>query len=147
MKVTDEKVLLFIEPTHERTEPIIDDTTLKIVHALRHPVKKCCLVDHDENGKVKIFYNIATEGYHDCICRAYSGDHDFGIKIGDKIFYTNSLASHYIACHRSEVSRRDLDLVDTLSLLENEDKPSTKEIYGLSDDEMNYRSDEENLFV
>lgn len=108
--------LLFIEPQREAQPPVIDDATKRMVVALRSAQSRS-----------------GYRGAHTCRCGAVSDnvDHVVGHRTGAgvvKLFTTNSLAVHYLACHRDEVPPDEL--ADVLSLPAVHAEPSTRELTG-----------------
>jgi len=112
MIITDSKHLLFIEPTQAPTAPIVDDYTQRVTAAWRARV----------DGRARY------RGHHDCTgegCTAASGNGEHTIA---GRFETNSLAIHYIACHRAEVPAEDLEKI--LSLPASDVEPTAGELAG-----------------
>ena len=118
MKISAPNVILFIEPTTPASEePLIDDLTKKIIHAMRNAVEKDLVVTGsvESNGLATISHGVRTLGYHYCICGRHSEGADYGIKFGaDEVLFTNSLAPHYVAYHRECVSEEELKLIGML---------------------------------
>ena len=83
--------LLFIEPKQAPTAPIVDDYTRRVTAAWRARV----------DGRARF------RGQHSCTgagCSATSGNGTHKV-VG---LETNSLAIHYVACHRAEVPHDEL---------------------------------------
>ena len=99
--------LLFIEPRQPPTAPIVDDATMRMAAALRSA----------QRGEA------SYRGCHFCSCGAQSDNTDH---IVDGRFTTNSLAVHYLACHRAEVPGSEL--ADVLSLPPVRVTPTAREI-------------------
>lgn len=114
MKFKRDNVLLFIHPETKATpEPVLDEYTLKMGHALEHYKERDVVVNANGNGE--ILKGIRTMGYHHCICGAYSESADYGVECQNSdILYTNSLACHYLAYHREDVDNDDLEKVNRL---------------------------------
>lgn len=93
--------LLFIEPTGAAEPPIDDELTRRITTALAHA----------RTG-------LAYKGWHTCACGEESDVVD--LIIYEK-FVTNSLAAHYVACHRTEIPAAELADVEALSATETSD--------------------------
>lgn len=109
----DENHILFIEPKHSPTDPIIDDYTRRVTAAWRARV--------DSKTRYR--------GQHSCTgrgCKAMSGNGEH--TVGGGRFETNSLAIHYIACHRAEVPAEELAKIMTLPPSDVE--PSAGEVGG-----------------
>lgn len=101
--------ILYIEPRKTGSkDPVIDRATRIMTMALR-------IADHGRPYR----------GYHNCICGAHSRSYDYHLHNGEK---TNSLAVHYLAYHRDEVSPEQIQKVLALNLAEAE--PSTEELTG-----------------
>jgi len=121
---TAENILLFIFPRKNETkEPLIDEYTQKMVYALRNPVESNVVVgcvDERKRSKTRglahISKGVRTMGVHTCVCGATSESADYGIKIGEEIVYTNSLASHYLAFHRDEVPLDQLSKIRKIEI-------------------------------
>jgi hypothetical protein len=80
--------------------------------------------------RVAALLNSAREGtrwrgWHTCVCGAGSGCCDLWVKIGDKELKTNSLAVHYMACHRDEVPADQMKLIEALTAVTD---PTIKQI-------------------
>lgn len=109
MKCIDDKHIMMIEPTGERTsEPVLDDVTRKMAGALataRHS-------------------NLAFRGVHVCACGALSDNREWFVVSADGERKTNSLAVHYLAYHRAEVPSVEIDKVRALSV---DERHPTKE--------------------
>ena len=94
----DKNGFLMIEPQNAATEPIRDDLT----------AATDILLSLAEKGT-------AWRGWHTCVCGATSGNCDLYVIIGVKKYLTNSLAAHYVACHRDEIPREQMVLVYSLA--------------------------------
>lgn len=55
-------------------------------------------------------------GYHTCVCGAQSSSSDWSIVLTDRRLTTNSLAIHYIACHRDEVPKEQIEALEALEI-------------------------------
>src|SRR3972149_7861898 len=117
MRITSDKVLLFIEPTRlGYWKANIDKHTIKVFHALKNFVAY---------GTIGQNYNfikdVYTKGYHVCECGSHSRCMDYLLSNG---LITNSLCVHYLAYHRDEVPEIELKKIDTINeseeLKENE---------------------------
>lgn len=80
--------------------------------------------------RVAALLNSAREGthwrgWHNCVCGAASGCCDLIVKIGDREYKTNSLAVHYVACHRDEVPDDQMKLIESLTAVTD---PTDKQI-------------------
>lgn len=124
MLIDNPKVLLFIEPTKPAsTDPILDNLTYKLLWAVRNFEKTGHITDQGD------FLNIITMGIHHCTgcCDKSISSHSYDLLLKNG-FMTNTLAVHYIAFHRDEISTQELDKI---SLLEdppnNIDPPTTFE--------------------
>jgi len=84
--------ILYIEPTKNTSvEPITDEATRKMTAALRLGVP-----------------GIRYRGFHTCVCGAHSTNCDFTLPNGEQ---TNSLSIHYLAYHRDEIPKEQLQKV------------------------------------
>lgn len=104
--------LLFIEPRLAPTTPVVDDYTRRVAAAWRARV----------DGKVRY------RGMHSCTgagCKATSGNGEHTVA---GRFETNSLAIHYVACHRDEVPNEELEKI--LSLPPSDIDPTDGEMAG-----------------
>jgi hypothetical protein len=85
--------ILYIEPSGMTSaEPVIDELTRKMAAALSNskPSKE------------------VWRGYHVCDCGSFSTNRDYILPNGQK---TNSLCVHYLAYHREEVPKAQLEKV------------------------------------
>lgn len=88
--------VLYIEPSEKFSpEPVIDSLTRKMAAALR-------------SAEASPLHYM---GYHTCTCGSRSKSHDFILSDG---LITNSLCVHYLAWHRSEIPKEELDKVAKL---------------------------------
>lgn len=107
MKLTYEKALLFIEPKNFSMEPpIIDEITKSVASALENSKRKGVLM---KDGQ--FIEDISTKGYHVCVCGAHSEASDYFLECG---LVTNSLCIHYVAFHRDEIPKEELEKIDLL---------------------------------
>lgn len=99
--------LLFIEPQNPPSrQPVVDELTVKIVAARRQAKVGIFLND-------KFFPDMSSKGKHFCSCGAVSSSQDYLLPGGE---VTNSLAGHYLAWHRGEVSQSQLERVGKLAV-------------------------------
>lgn len=117
----DSDSFLMIEPTGAPTAPIIDATTRKIAAAIHA-------------ARIGTRYR----GVHDCTgagCSASSDNTDHYVRhaspTGTRELLSNSLAVHYVACHRSEVPADQLFAIESWSIAVPPD--SVAELAELSD--------------
>lgn len=113
MVINKANYLLFIEPQLSPSSPIVDDLTRRVTAAWRARV--------DGSARYR--------GQHMCTgsgCRAMSGNGEH--KVYDGRFDTNSLAIHYVACHRPEIPQAEIDKILTLPTSDVE--PSAGEVAG-----------------
>lgn len=104
--------LLFIEPKMPPSAPIVDDYTRRVTAAWRARV--------DGHARYR--------GQHFCTgkgCKAMSGNGEHTVAGS---FETNSLAIHYVACHRAEVPPEELAKV--LALPPSDVEPTSGELAG-----------------
>lgn len=104
-KMITDKGLLYMEPRRAPSEqPLIDQLTTNMAGALRQAETGMLL-----NGR---FYSgVYSKGFHLCSCGARSSNKDYRLQNGE---VTNSLATHYLAWHREEVSPVQLEQVEKL---------------------------------
>ena len=101
--------ILMIEPSVKTTAaPLIDELTRKMTAAWR----RRCDSEH------------SYRGVHFCACGAMSDNKDHWVSGGGLL--TNSLCIHYLAFHRDDISREELDKVRALPY--GEEEPSEKEL-------------------
>jgi hypothetical protein len=94
----DPKGLLMIEPKSAKCEPtLIDPLTMKMAGALKHASR-----------------GVRSRGFHCCACGVISGNCELFVELDGKPVLTNSLAVHYLACHRSEVPYSEIEKVERL---------------------------------
>jgi hypothetical protein len=90
---------LFIEPKEQPVRCVVDSLTRTITAVMRQAVR-----------------GISWMGYHTCICGAKSTACDWSIVLADRRLTTNSLAVHYVACHREEVPSDQLAMLESLQV-------------------------------
>jgi hypothetical protein len=99
--------LLFIEPKlPAANQPIIDDLTIRMNTALRQGKSGIYRNDDIIEGRYR--------GFHRCACGAMSDSQDHLVLTVNGHLLTNSLATHYLAYHRAEVSEAQLNMVRQL---------------------------------
>lgn len=113
MKISNPNALLYIHPAKEGAdEPIIDNLTKKILWAVRNQIAQGVLF---ENGKFVI--DLSTKGHHHCTgCNKkcpMSRAQD--ILLPNKIV-TNTLAVHYVAQHRDELTKEELAQIESIEV-------------------------------
>jgi hypothetical protein len=108
----NENGFLMIEPKKKGRTVIIDDITMKVTAILR----KAKEVAH-------------YKGSHTCICGAKSGSADLVVKVCGRRLGTNSLAVHYVACHRNEIPRVQLRMI-VESRYSYRENPTMQELVG-----------------
>ena len=104
--------LLFIEPKLAPTAPVVDAITRTVTTAWRSRT----------DGQAR------WRGMHSCTgrgCRAVSGNGEHTV---DGRFETNSLAVHYVACHRDEISASEMEKIMSLPI--GADMPTEGELAG-----------------
>lgn len=92
--------LLMVHPRAKcESQTIVDDLTMKMAGALRHASR-----------------GASFRGFHICTgCGgAMSGNTELFVMLDGKKVETNSLAVHYLACHRGEISHVELEKVSRL---------------------------------
>ena len=105
---TDKEYFAMIEPTGASTAPIIDDITRKATALLR-----ICA----EGDRYRGFHSCSGTG---CCAASDNTDHF----LPDRRI-THSLIVHYVARHRNEVPRADLEYIASLAEIA---EPTAKEI-------------------
>lgn len=104
--------LLFIEPKLPPTPPVVDEATCAVTTAWRSRT----------DGPARY------RGMHSCTgrgCSAMSGNGEHTV---DGRFATNSLAIHYVACHRAEIPAAEMEKI--MSLPAGADMPTEGELAG-----------------
>lgn len=104
----DPNGFLMIEPSKRGHTAIYDGVTCRVAALLNSATEGTCY-----------------RGWHTCVCGAVSGSCDLIVKIGDREYTTNSLAVHYVACHRDEIPVDQLELIQTLTAVFD---PTAKQI-------------------
>ena len=108
MIIKSNKVLLFIEPKNNKSEkPVIDDLTIKMFLILKRNVDNVGTVMH----KGYFAPGIGTMGLHECVCGATSHSCDYLL---DGIIATNWLCVHYLAYHRDEIPKEEIEKLNQL---------------------------------
>ena len=118
MILTTDKTLLYIHPGSKLSiwanickffndEPIIDELTIKMFNAF---------IDHYATGHLDrnstFHHDIGTLGVHTCVCGKMSSSVDYLLKSNH---VTHSLSVHYLACHRQDIPKFELDKVSSLN--------------------------------
>ena len=108
--------ILYIEPKNEIKSMIIDDVT-----------KKLTSIWNKREPSLTSFF-----GMHSCVCGAHSSSTDYLLinKTG-KMFMTNSLCIHYVACHRSEIPKDEWNKVLELVEGATEGETSKYDVMGV----------------
>ena len=97
-----------VEPSAKASaDPLIDELTRKMTAAWRQRR------DSEEGYR----------GFHGCVCGAVSDNKDHWVGNG---LLTNSLCVHYLAFHRDDIPREELDKVRVLAY--GEEEPNDKEL-------------------
>lgn len=104
--------LLFIEPQHAPTSAVVDDYTRRVTAAWRTRV--------DGSARYRGTHSCTGQG---CSATSGNGEHTVAGR-----FSTNSLAIHYVACHRSEIPTDELAKI--LTLPPSDVDPSAGEVAG-----------------
>lgn len=108
------KGILFIDPKGKKSQvPVIDEATRKMTAAIRL----------SKPGVLR--RGMEIRGIHKCVCGAISPGHNFVLPNNEE---TNALCVHYLAYHRSDVPREQLEKV--LKLEYGESEPTTAEMSG-----------------
>lgn len=115
MKISNPNALLYIHPAKEGSdEPIIDNLTKKILWATRNQIGKGVLL---KSGNFEL--DMSTKGVHHCTgCNKkcpLSQAQD--ILLPNKLV-TNTLAVHYVAYHRDELTKEELALIEAIDVHE-----------------------------
>ncbi len=105
---------LMIEP-NEYNEPIVDSLTRKAAAMFNHHIRP-------EPGRHSF-------GVHTCSCGANSDSKEWTLTFEGKKYRTNSLAVHYVACHRREVPERELRLIESFPYGE---EPTERQVWARS---------------
>lgn len=125
IKSLDEGYLLFIHSSMNRTmEPVIDNITRKMTAAFRkaeHGILKTDNINSRWIPHEKLGFYLGT---HACrACGVSSSSHNYKLPDG---FVTNRLCIHYLAFHRWEVPR---DQLDKIAEYKEEAEPTTEELW------------------
>ena len=111
MKIEKSNCMLYIHPLKKGTEePILDELTMRILNGVRNKTGKGVL---HEDGSFS--HDVSTKGFHHCTgCggNIHSASQDIVLPNG---LITNTLAVHYVAKHRSELSSEDITKINTLT--------------------------------
>lgn len=126
MIIEGNNVLLFIHPKKPASkEPIKDKLTKAISFLVKNRSKSVCVVlsykkKNQKNANIDKSGSM-TLGTHQCTagCDERSRGYDMEIEIDGKKYYTNYLAYHYVAFHREEVPKRDLELLEKVKVPED----------------------------
>ena len=102
--------ILMVEPSANiSAEPLIDELTRKMVAAWRKRRES----------------DYGYRGVHWCPCGTTSDNRDHFIGAGEGVL-TNSLCIHYLAFHRNELPKEELDKVHALTF--GEEEPTEEEL-------------------
>lgn len=108
MIIQGENVLLFIEPKKTKSQECLkDELTIKMFNLLQ----KNILNTGHLSSSGKFIKGLSTMGVHTCKCGAASSSVDYII---DDMIVTNFLCVHYLAYHRDEVPKDDIDIIHKL---------------------------------
>jgi hypothetical protein len=111
------KGLLFIEPTQPASkEPVIDGLTRRMTAALNGSVGGT-----NDGWQGAFRPGGGWRGVHTCVCGVNSSNRNFQLEDGT---ITNSLCIHYLAHHRDEIPKSELDKVRSLPSYEAEPSQS-----------------------
>ncbi|MES2224567.1 MAG: hypothetical protein V4478_01105 [Patescibacteria group bacterium] len=115
MIISTDKALLFIEPQLPPTEkPLIDSLTRKMTWSLHHYVETGSITANPGVWQ----RGVGFMGGFACSCgNAISGGQDLKLPSG---FITNTLAVHYLAYHRHEISHDALEIIEMFECPEQE---------------------------
>ena len=125
MAVND-NLILFIEPKNPPSKhPVIDEATCVMTQALR--LAKTGVANYREDASPNDFREgSGYRGFHVCSCGMISSNCDYLLPNGE---ITTSLAIHYLAYHREEVSEEQIKRVLALMPEESDPKiPTDKEL-------------------
>lgn len=129
MKIETKNSLLYVHPTQEGSEePKLDNLTKKILWATRNKLGKGVLF---ESGKFEL--DMSTKGTHHCTgCNKKCPESKaYDILIPGEII-TNTLAVHYVAFHRDELSESEIAKVESIQVdeetLQSEADPTEEEL-------------------
>lgn len=103
--------LLYLDPAGPATVPVIDALTRKMAAALNRGVPP------DQGYRWR--------GFHGCECGAMSSNYD--LSLPDARFATNSLAVHYVACHRARCEAWELSVISGWT---EEAEPTQEQLHG-----------------
>jgi len=92
---TSDNILLFIEPTKEKSAPVDDELTAIMEQAFEKAQE----------------YGPYWRGFHMCACGKNSTNHNYKLENG---MIVNSLCVHYMRFHRDEVPQSEIDKVISL---------------------------------
>jgi hypothetical protein len=109
MKTSDG--ILMVEPSSKTSiMPLIDELTRKMTAAWRKSRES----------------TYGYRGFHICACSAISDNRDHWVGSGEGLL-TNSLCIHYLAFHRDDIPKEELDKVRALPY--GEEEPNEKELF------------------
>lgn len=92
---SDKKYLMFIEPTSKQMEEDINDDLTQFAQYLESKM---------------VSNNDKTRGWHSCACKqAHSSNVTYIVDLSGQKVITNSLLSHYVKNHRSEIPSLELE--------------------------------------
>lgn len=117
MKLDKPRTLLYIHPENDAEETSnlqIDAVFFKLYQAMY-----CKNVEYGGLTRdSKFILNMGFKGIHTCTggkCEARSSNRDVAIRANDDDYlYTNTLALHYLACHRAEVPESELKKIEEM---------------------------------
>jgi hypothetical protein len=118
--IISENTVFYINPEKDASsEPIIDEFTIKTSYVVNKIAGGS--IGPIINGKSLFMEGMSPDSIRVCPkCKhAPPFPWDIPFSVEDKIFYTNPIANHYVAYHRSECSQRDLDIINNVKTPEN----------------------------
>jgi len=128
MHSTKDRYVLMIEPVGAASKPVIDELSI----GFRAVFDKAVV------GQT-------YKGCHTCSCGAYSSNHDLILPTGQ---LTNTLAAHYLECHRSDVPECEIIKIGEIiraPVLDNKLKKLNAGGYDTKDNENILRTSPEKL--
>lgn len=91
-------------------EPVVDQVTMRLLHAMRNPLAR----------------GLAYRSTETCPCGAHADLQ--ALKLSDNLQVGSTLPLHVLAWHRDDVSIGDIKLISALPLRENDLPPTAEEL-------------------
>ena len=108
MIIDSPRTILYIKPQYNPSpKPLIDIFTVKVFNAYMNHIEYGCL-----DNNLNFVRSVRTNKFYKC-CSASVLAYDYVLPNGQ---FINSLCVHYIALHRDEISKNELDKIESINI-------------------------------